>query len=162
MNASLSAPFGSGLKLSVPACSVRSAPLTRHAQTSILPVTGQPVKPVEWVGTALDDLRSCPEDVRDVVGYALFLAQQGAQHPRAKRLHGDLAGLMEIVDDFEGSTYRAVYTVRLTGAVYVLNVFKKKATRGSATPRWEIALIKQRLRLARTHHATHYAMKEEG
>jgi len=99
--------------------------------------------------------------VRDVVGYALFLAQQGAQHPRAKRLHGDLAGLMEIVDDFEGSTYRAVYAARLPGAVYVLNVFKKKATRGSATPRREIALIKQRLKWTRTHHAVHYGTKEE-
>jgi len=54
-----------------------------------------PLKPVHWVGSSLDDLRGCPEDVQDVVGYALFLAQGGGRHPAAKRLKGDLGGLVE-------------------------------------------------------------------
>ncbi len=75
----------------------------------------RPLKPVEWIGAALDELRACPEAVQDVVGYALFLAQSGDHHPAAKRLKGDLQGLVEIVDDWDGNPYRAVYTTRLAG-----------------------------------------------
>lgn len=115
-----------------------------------------PLKPVEWVGTSLEALRRCPEPVRDVVGYALHLAQLGDRSPNTKRLRGELGGVLEIVDDFDRGTYRAVYTVRMTGVVYVLHVFQKKATHGIATPRREIELIKQRLALARAHYAVHY------
>lgn len=95
----------------------------------------RPLTPVEWIGPALRDLRACPEAVQDVVGYALFLAQGGEHHPAAKRLKGELQGLVEIVDDWDGNTYRAVYTARLAGAIYVLHVFQKKATKGITTPR---------------------------
>jgi phage-related protein len=95
------------------------------------------------------------------MGYALFLAQQGGQHPAAKRLRGELRGVMEVVDDCDGNTYRAVYTVHLAGAVYVLHVFQKKATRGIATPTREVALIKQRLQRPKQHHAAHYAERED-
>lgn len=81
--------------------------------------------------------------------------------PEAKRLKGDLAGMIELIDDFDGDTCRAVYTVRLRGAVYVLQVLQKKSTRGIATPRREITLIKGRYRWARAHHATHYGTPEE-
>jgi len=115
---------------------------------------------VEWVGAALEDLRSFPEPVQDEIGYALYVAQRG-DHPRqAKRLKGDLGGLIEIVEDFDGDTYRAVYTVKLRGAVYVLHVFQKKSTRGIATPRREVALIKERYARARVHHAAHYSSEE--
>jgi phage-related protein len=120
-----------------------------------------PLKPVEWMGSARDDLRRFPEPVQDVMGYALYLAQCGAHPPEAKRLKGELAGIIELVDDFDGDTYRAVYTVMLRGAVYVLHVFQKKSTRGIATPRREIALIKARYRRARAHHAAHYGAQEE-
>lgn len=120
----------------------------------------RPLKPVEWIGAALDELRACPEAVQDVVGYALFLAQRGDHHPAAKRLKGDLQGLVEIVDDWDGNTYRAVYTTRLAGVIYVLHAFQKKATKGIATPRHVVQVIKDRYRRARAHHAEHY--REEG
>ncbi len=116
-----------------------------------------PLKPLEWMGSALADLRRCPAPVQDVVGYALHVAQLGDHPPEAKRLRGELAGILEIVDDFDRGTYRAVYTVKLAGAVYVLHVFQKKSTRGIATPRREIDLIKERYRWARAHHAANYA-----
>ena len=94
-------------------------------------------------------------------GYALYLAHCGAHPPEPKRLRGDLARIIELVDDFDGDTDRAVYTVKLRGAVYVLHVFQKKSTRGIATPRQEIALIKGRHRWACAHHAAHYATQEE-
>jgi phage-related protein len=59
------------------------------------------------------------------------------------------AGVLEILDDFDGDTYRAVYTVRFTGAVYVLHAFQKKSKHGIATPKAELNLIRQRLRQAR-------------
>ncbi|MGH7717414.1 MAG: type II toxin-antitoxin system RelE/ParE family toxin [Gemmatimonadaceae bacterium] len=120
-----------------------------------------PLKPVEWMGSTLKELRRFPEHVQDVVGYALHLAQLGEHPPEAKCLRGELAGLIEIVDDFDGDTYRAVYTVKLRGAIYVLHVFRKKSTRGIATPRREIVLIKERYRWARAHHAAHYGSEEE-
>jgi phage-related protein len=67
---------------------------------------------------------------------------------------------VEIVADTDRRTYRAVYTVQLAGVVYVLHVFQKKATRGIATPRHELDLIRQRLQRARAHYAAHYAAKE--
>jgi len=120
----------------------------------------RPLKPVEWVGSSLEDLRACPEEVQDVVGYALFQAQSGASHPAAKPLKGELRGLVEIVDDWDGNTYRAVYTAKLAGVIYVLHVFQKKATKGIVTPRHVIELIKDRYRRAREYHGRHYRGKE--
>lgn len=90
-----------------------------------------------------------PEEVIDVFGYGLYLAQIGRKHDQAKPLKGfGSAGVLEIVEDWEGSTYRAVYTVRFELAVYVLHVFQKKAKRGIATPKSDLDLIRQRLRVA--------------
>lgn len=114
-------------------------------------MTRVPLKPVFWVGSSLDDLRGCPEETQDVVGYALYLAQTGSQHPAAKRLRGDLRGLVELVADHASGTYRAVYTAKLANTIYVLHVFQKKATRGIATPKHELDLIKARLRWAEQH-----------
>ncbi|MGH7430185.1 MAG: type II toxin-antitoxin system RelE/ParE family toxin [Candidatus Methylomirabilaceae bacterium] len=114
-----------------------------------------PLTPVHWMGSSLVDLRACPERVQDAVGYALFLAQIGKQHPATKWLRGDLHGLVEVVEDHDGSTYRAVYTTKLAGLVYVLHVFQKKSTHGIATPKRDLDLIKARLRRAREHHAAH-------
>lgn len=89
------------------------------------------------------------------------IAHRG-EHPwQAKRLKGELAGLIEIIEDFDGNTYRAVYTVKLRGAVYALHVFQKKSTRGIATPRREIEVIKARYARARAHHAKNYAAQEK-
>ena len=108
------------------------------------------VKPVRWVGSSKEDLRSFPQDVRRRVGGALWDAQLGRKAPYAKPLRGfGGAGVLEIVDDFGGDTYRAVYTVQFAGMVYVLHAFQKKSRRGIATPKLELNLIERRLRRAR-------------
>jgi len=111
-------------------------------------------KLVRWVGNSRDDLRLFPEDVRNRVGAALWEAQLGRKAAYAKPLKGfGGAAVLEVVDDYDGDTYRAVYTVRFAGVVYVLHAFQKKSKRGSATPRQEIALIRQRLQRAREDYA---------
>lgn len=106
-------------------------------------------KPVVWLGNTLDELRKFPEEVRDEMGYALYLAQVGDKHPTAKPLKGfGGAGVLEIVDNYDGDTYRTVYTVKLAGVVYVLHAFQKKSKKGIATPKKDIDLIKKRLKLA--------------
>ncbi len=95
-------------------------------------------------------MRAFPEGVRRRVGGALWEAQLGLKAAFAKPLKGfGSAGVLEIVDDFDGDTYRAVYTVRFAGVVYVLHAFQKKSKRGIATPKTELDLIEQRLRRAR-------------
>lgn len=119
------------------------------------------LKPVEWVGSSLDDLKEFPDDVRQTVGYALYLAQSGEKHPSAKPLKGFKgSGVLEVVEDFDGDTYRAVYTVKLAGVVYVLHAFQKKSKQGIATPKQDVELIKTRLRRAKEHYAEHYSKPE--
>jgi len=116
-----------------------------------------PLKPVEWIGSSREDLRDFPGEVREVMGEALYRAQQGNEHPVAKALKGfGGRGVLEIVDDHRGDTYRAVYTVRFARVVYVLHVFQKKSKKGIATPRHEIELIRTRLRRAEEHYRSHY------
>jgi phage-related protein len=100
-------------------------------------------------------------DVRDTFGYALYEAQRGKDHRAAKRLKSELGGLIELVDDFDGDTYRAVYTVKLANVVYVLHVFQKKSTRGIATPKHEIDLIKARWQRAKAHYAAYYERRKD-
>ncbi len=108
----------------------------------------EPLKPVVWVGDSLRTLKSFPAAVQDEVGFALFLAQRGDKHIAAKPLKGLGAGVMEAVADHRGDTFRAVYTVRLQGGVYVLPAFQKKSRHGIATPQAEVELIKRRLKQA--------------
>lgn len=115
---------------------------------------GKPkIKPVEWIGSTLKDMREMPEDVRDVFGKALFMAQLGGKHDASKPLKGfGGAGVLEVVEDHDSDTYRAVYTVRFADVVYVLHVFQKKSKHGIATPKEEIEKIKARLRMAEELH----------
>jgi phage-related protein len=107
------------------------------------------IKPLYWVGSSKRDLLALPEEVVDVFGYALFLAQIGKKHEQAKPLKGfGSAGVLEVVEDWQGNTYRAVYTVRFTCGVFVLHVFQKKAKRGVATPKADLDLILERLKAA--------------
>jgi phage-related protein len=107
------------------------------------------LKPVVWVGSSRKDLREFPEPVQDHMGYALYVAQRGGKHPGAKVLTGfGGAGVVEIVKDYRGDTFRAVYTLRYAGTVYVLHAFQKKSKTGRETPRRDIELIRQRLREA--------------
>ncbi len=110
-------------------------------------------RPVVWVGSSLDDLRALPREVRRVFGHAISLAQRGGKHPDAKPLKGfGGAGVLEVVEDFDGATYRAVYTVRFAEAVYVLHVFQKKSRQGIRTPREEMDVVRARLRRAAAMH----------
>ena len=111
--------------------------------------TAPSLKPVVWVGSSRKDLRAFPDAVQDLMGYALFVAQQGGKHRETKTLTGfGGAGVVEIIADHRGDTFRAVYTVRYQGTVYVLHAFQKKSTSGRVTPKHEIDVITQRLRVA--------------
>lgn len=112
------------------------------------------LKPLSWVGNTQKELRAFPEDVKDVMGYALHLAQAGGKHDTSKPLAGfGGAGVLEVVDDYDGDTYRAVYTVKFASAVYVLHAFQKKAKRGIKTPKQDIELVRERLKLAEAANA---------
>ncbi len=107
------------------------------------------LKPLRWMPGSKDDLLAMPVEVRRHVGYALFAAQQGDKHADAKVLKGfGDAAVIEVISRCDGDTFRAVYTVRFAGAVYVLHAFQKKAKRGIATPKAELDLIRKRLKLA--------------
>jgi len=94
-------------------------------------------------------LLALPEEAIDAFGYALYVAQTGKRHKKAKALHGfGSAGILEIVEDWRGNAYRAVHTVRFSAAVFVLHVFQKKAKHGNATPRQDMELIRERLKVA--------------
>ncbi|GAA3610265.1 MAG: type II toxin-antitoxin system RelE/ParE family toxin [Gibbsiella quercinecans] len=110
------------------------------------------MKPLYWVGSSKKDLQSLPNDVQDVFGYALHLAQSGGKHTQAKPLKGfGGAGALEVVEDFFSDTYRAVYTVKFGDAVYVLHVFQKKSSSGVATPKPDMDKIRKRLKAAESH-----------
>ena len=100
------------------------------------------------MGNALGVLKTFPSAVQDEVGYALYLAQRGEKHISAKPLKGVGSGVLEVVSEHRGDTFRAVYTVRLGDRVYVLHAFQKKSKRGIATPQIEIDLIRRRLKWA--------------
>ena len=113
-----------------------------------------PHKPLEWVGRSLEELLALPEVVRRDMGFALRFAQAGVKHDHAKPLKGYTgAGVLEVVENHDGDTYRAVYTVKLEGVVYVLHCFQKKSKSGIATPKATLDLINQRLRVAEMMHA---------
>jgi phage-related protein len=109
-------------------------------------------KPLEWVGSSHKDLMALPADVRRFFGFALSLAQAGEKCDAAKVLKGFRgAGVLEVVEDDVGGTYRAVYTVKYVEAVFVLHCFQKKSKRGIATPKEDMAIINSRLKIAEAY-----------
>ncbi len=107
------------------------------------------LKPVHWVPPTYDDLVALPRAAQHTIGVALMVAQAGGKHPSAKPLKGFKgAGVLEVVEDHDGNTYRAVYTVRFADVVYVLHVFQKKSKTGIETPKHVIDLIRARLKTA--------------
>ena len=106
-------------------------------------------KPLTWLGSTKKDLLALPGQVIDTFGYALHLAQIGKKHPQAKPLQGfGSAGVLEVVENWQNNTYRAIYTVRFAATVYVLHVFQKKSKSGSATPKLDMDMIRDRLNRA--------------
>ena len=106
-------------------------------------------KPVEWVGSSYRAFVSFPETVQDEMGHALYLAQTGRMHSSAKPLKGfGGAGVVELVEDDQHGTYRAVYAVKFESAIYVLHAFQKKSRKGIETPREDIERVRRRLKIA--------------
>lgn len=106
------------------------------------------MKPLVFVADSRRVLKNFPKAVQEHVGFALYQAQMGGKHVDAKPMKMAEGGVLEVVSDYQGNTFRAVYTVRLKKAVYVLHAFQKKSKHGIATPRNIVDLIKQRLQRA--------------
>jgi len=122
-----------------------------YANISIMPAA---LKIVKWVGPSLKDLREFPSEVREGVGYALFVAQTGGKAHAVKPLKGfDGAGVLEIIEDHDGDTYRAVYTVRFSEFIYVHHRFQKKSKTGISTPKRDMDLVATRLKVAQEDYA---------
>jgi phage-related protein len=109
-------------------------------------------KPIIWMGQSYKELCSLPEDVQDELGYALGVAQLGGIAESAKLMKGNLREVTEVVSDEGGNTFRAMYTVKMKGRVYVLDVFQKKSKSGIATPKADLDRIAQRLKDAKEHY----------
>jgi len=117
-------------------------------------------KPVEWVGSSKRDFLDFPKPVIGEMGNALGVAQFGGKHPSAKPWKGLGSGIFEIVEDYDGGTYRAIYTVRFREAVYVLHAFQKKSPSGIRTARGDVELVAQRLKAAREDYEAHYGKEK--
>lgn len=111
------------------------------------------IKAVVWMGDSLANLREFPLVVRSEVGFALYQAQRGGKHVSVKPLKGfGGASVLEVVEDDDGNTYRAVYTVKFKEVLYVLHAFQKKSKHGSKTPQSDLDLINARLKQAQAHY----------
>ena len=116
-------------------------------------MSGATIKPVSWIGSSYRDFREFPDPVQDAMGYALYQAQIGLKHGSAKPLKGfGGAGVLEIVADHVGDTFRAVYTVKFVTAIYVLHAFQKKSKSGIKTTTEDMELIQRRLKAADTDY----------
>lgn len=110
-----------------------------------------------WIASSKDDLRDFPADVRRVMGVAINDAQNGEEHPSVKALKGfGGRSILEVVDDYDGDTYRAVYTVRFAGVIYVLHCFQKKSKKGGETPKHDMEVVRLRLKTAEEHYRINF------
>lgn len=101
------------------------------------------------MGSSRKDLSAFPDQVKQDVGHALFVAQEGGRAPKVKTLQGfGGSGVVEIVDDHDGDTFRCVYTTRINDVIVVLHAFQKKSRRGSETARHDVELIRMRMKTA--------------
>jgi phage-related protein len=117
-----------------------------------------PIRPLRWVGSSSKDYAEFPPEGQEQFGFELFLAQTGQHPPSGKPLRGP-GGAIELIEDFRGDAYRAVYTLRLRSAIFVLRAFKKKSKEGIKTPQKDVMLIKRRLDAAEADDAIR--MKED-
>jgi phage-related protein len=115
-----------------------------------------PDRPIHWVGSSKKDLLGFPDEVVNDVGYALGVVQQGGTPPSAKHWKGEGPGVLEIVEDHRGDTFRVVYIVRFEQAIYVLHSFQKKSPSGIKTANTDVDLIHERLKLAKSDYEVRY------
>jgi phage-related protein len=113
-------------------------------------------RPLDWVGSSKRDFLAFPEPVKGEMGNALGVAQFGGKHPKAKPWKGQGPGVFEVVEDHDGDTYRAVYTVRFRKRLYVLHAFQKKSPTGVKTAQTDIELVARRLKVARQDYEARY------
>jgi phage-related protein len=113
-------------------------------------------KPLHWIGSSLRDVRQFPAEVQRTAGFALSAAQYGGMHRSVKPWKGEGPGVLEVVTDYDGDAYRAIYTVRFEQAIYVLHAFQKKSPHGIATRKADVQLVRARLRTAAAHYKEHY------
>jgi phage-related protein len=104
--------------------------------------------PLHWVGSAKADFMAFPNEVRSDMGYAFGVAQLGGKHPSAKPWKGEGGGIFEVVERHDGDAYRAIYTVRFEGVIYVLHAFQKKSPSGIRTAQADIEMVRERLKRA--------------
>jgi phage-related protein len=109
-------------------------------------------KPLHWVGSSKADFMAFPDPVQGDMGYALGVAQLGGKHPQAKPWKGEGSGVFEVVERYDGDAYRAIYTVRFEGVVYVLHAFQKKSPSGIRTAQSDVELVRERLKRARADY----------
>jgi phage-related protein len=113
-------------------------------------------KPLDWVGSSKRDFLAFPDPVKDEIGNALGIAQFGGKHGKAKPWKGQGPGVFEVVENHDGDTYRAVYTVRFREVVYVLHAFQKKSPSGRRTAGTDVELIARRLKIAQQDYEARY------
>jgi phage-related protein len=118
-------------------------------------------KPLFWIGSARTDLLQFPEAVKDEMGVALSVAQFGGKHPRAKPWKGEGSGVLEIVEDRRGDTYRAVYTVKFANAANVLHAFQKKSPKGIKAAQTDVELVSRRLKTAGEDYEARYGKRKK-
>src|SRR5262249_18173578 len=109
-------------------------------------------RPLFWEGSAKRDFKRFPVAVQKDMGVALFVVQLGGTPPSAKPWKGLGPGIYELVEDHRGDTYRALYTVRIANCIYVLHAFQKKSKSGIKTPKPDVNLIEQRLKVVLQRH----------
>jgi phage-related protein len=117
-------------------------------------------KPLYWVASSKRDLLDMPEHVRREMGFAFGVAQHGGKHPKAKPWKGRGPGVLEVVSDFDGDTFRSVYTVKFAQAIYVLHCFQKKSPTGIRTARTDVDLVSDRLKAARLDYEKRYGKEK--
>ncbi len=113
-------------------------------------------RPLHWVASSKKDLLAMPSSAIRAIGMALGVAQYGGKHPSAKPWKGQGPGIFEVVEDFDGDAFRAIYTVRFAKAVYVLHCFQKKSPTGIKTAKSDIHLVLQRLKAAQREYESRY------
>jgi len=109
---------------------------------------GKELKNIVWIGSSREELKKFPEPIKDEIGYAIYRAQEGKKHYKAKPLKG-FSGVLEITSSYKTDTYRAVYAIKLGNCIYVLHTFKKKSHKGIETPKPDMEIIRKRLKEAR-------------